>query len=145
MIVVFIGIYTASFLLFNNWKTVSWLIFIPLVAAYLGTIGVFFTNLIYAKGIFLSAGILWLIYEYNTGLFGQMIGEGLSFLANLTAMIILINAARNHIPVQDLEDVDTHAIHIITESIAIIGHNARNITTAKIPIIAEESSRSKEV
>lgn len=58
-------------------------------------------------------------------LYGQMIGESLTLVANTVALITLIVAARKGIPQRDVEDLDERLLETITQSIPILTGSIR--------------------
>ena len=125
---IFMLIHSIAFVLLNNWAETTWVSFIPLVGGWLGTLSIFFTNLIYTKGILIVSGSLWVMYELHSALYGQLIGESLNILANTAALITLLVAAKRGIPADTLEDVDTQIIHVITTSVPVITKSIKTMT-----------------
>lgn len=78
-------------------------------------------------------------------MFGQMIGETLTFVANAVAMTMLILAARRHTPAEDVMDVDTQIISIITTSIPVIQKEIHQALTGSISIIQDNKTREIKV
>lgn len=132
---IFVLLHLASFMVFTDWNDLSWISFIPLVGGWLGVIAVYFTSVLYTKAIFICVGAMWMIYEFDMALYGQMIGEGLTLVANTFAFFALLNAARRGVPQEQIEDLDTHLIETITTSIPIIRANVESTLTNTIRII----------
>jgi hypothetical protein len=93
---------------------------IPLIGGWGAVIAIFFTDMIKTKSLLIALGTMWIIYEFSSGLYGQMIGESLNLVANITALTTLIVARYRGIPESELEDIDTHIIDVITTSIPTI-------------------------
>lgn len=140
---IFLALHTSVFALLNDWNHVTLLAFIPLVGAWVGTIAIFFSNLIYTKSLYLFSSSLWFIYEFNFGMYGQMIGEALTFTANTAALVVLVIAARKHIPAESVPDVDTQIINILTTSIPVIQQEIRDALTTSISIVPD--THTKEI
>lgn len=102
----FLIVHTILFIVFSDWSSITWFEFIPLFAVYGGTISGFFNNLIYIKLISISNGTLWLYYQYMLGLYGQLPGEAINLGINFWALIVLIQAYRNHIPLSEVKEVN---------------------------------------
>jgi hypothetical protein len=136
---IFILLHLAAFIVFTDWNDLTWISFIPLVGGWLGVIAVYFKSVLYTKAIFICVGAMWMIYEFDMELYGQMIGEGLTVIANTFAFFALLSAARRGVPQEQIEDLDTHLIETITTSIPIIRANVENTITSTISIIKHEN------
>ena len=133
---VFLAIHATSFYLLNDWSVEnSWINFIPIAGGMLSTVAFFFKKVIVIKATLILIGVLWIIYEFNVGIYGQMIGESLNLLANVFAFVTLYRAQRAGIPEEDIEDVDTHIIDTITSGIPIIKQEVERTVTGTIRIV----------
>jgi hypothetical protein len=138
---IFLTLHTTVFAILNDWNHITLIGFIPLIGAWVGTIAIFFSNLIYTKSLYLFSSSLWFIYEFNFGMYGQMVGEALTFAANTAALTMLVIAARKNIPSEEIPDVDTQIINIITTSIPVIHQEIRNALTTSITIVPDTNTK----
>jgi hypothetical protein len=132
--IMFLVLQTAGFSVVTNWQNFQPITLLPLIGAYAGTVAVFFSKMWMTKAAMIISGITWLSYEYNIGVYGQMIGEAFTLFANLTALTLLLLAERNGISQIDVENVDTQILDVITSSIPVI-HD--HVHTKPIRIITE--------
>jgi len=140
---VFMGLHVVSFSLFTDWSQMSVVTFVPLVAAWLGVISVFFKKVHFIKVFVIAAGSLWFVYEWQSGVYGQMVGEAANIIFNIVALTILLKAEAKGISENDVEDVDTQVIRTITSSIPVIKAHVEKELTGSIRVISEqEATRS---
>lgn len=118
-------LHLSAFIILSNWSTVEPVNFIPLVGGILGLIALYFRKVIYIKSTLIFLGLIWLVYEQHMTLYGQMIGEGLTLVANTAALITLIIAAKKGIPQRDVEDLDEKFLDTITQSIPVLTGSIR--------------------
>jgi len=115
----FMSFHVIAFISLSEWGNMSWVNYIPLIGGLGGVIAISFKEVMYTKGFLLGLGSLWFIYQMNVGLYGQMVGEGLTFIANGVALVTLIKAHRLGIRSEDVPDIDTHFLDVITSTISI--------------------------
>jgi hypothetical protein len=126
----FMGFHLLSFSLLSDWNSMTWVNFIPLIGGWGGVIAIFFKNMIYTKSLLIAFGAMWLVYEFHSGIYGQMIGESLNLVANSVALTMLVVAARRGIPealIDDVIDTITSSIPVITSSIHLPQLHTRSI------------------
>lgn len=130
----FLAAHTAAFLFTAKWDDFHIINMLPLFGAYVGTVAVFFKRMSITKALMIVCGGIWLSYELHTGLYGQMVGESFTLVANSIALVTLLVAARNGIPETAVDNVDTHLIETITSSIPVVQEKIR---TKAIPVIRQ--------
>lgn len=131
----FLILQTAAFSLTTNWGgNVQIVDFLPLIGAYVGTIALFFKRMMVTKVFMIACGGLWMAYEFHTGLYGQMIGETFTLVANIVAFIVLFRASEAGIPETQVDNVDTKILDVITSSIPVIHPESSRVPTQTIPI-----------
>jgi len=130
----FLVAHTAAFLFTAKWDDFHIINMLPLFGAYVGTVAVFFKRMSITKALMIVCGGIWLSYELHTGLYGQMVGESFTLVANSIALVTLLVAARNGIPETAVDNVDTHLIETITSSIPVVQEKIR---TKAIPVIRQ--------
>jgi len=137
----FISTSVFGFFALNNWSDVSWHSFLPLVGSILSSIAVFFTDVRYTKVTLIATGSVWLTYEFYSGLYTQMIGEGFTVLGNIVALSVLAAGYRKGVPVDQIRSVEeqfgdavTGAIPVITGKIPVITGKISQVTTKTRPI-----------
>lgn len=128
----FLASVTAVFILTTNWNTLTFIDTLPLIGSYIGTAALFFKKMIHTKMLLIICGGIWLTYEFHVGIYGQMVGEGFTIIANSIALTSLLIAARRGVPENEVDNVDTHIIDVITTNIPIITDKVR---TSSIPVI----------
>jgi hypothetical protein len=94
--------------------------FIPLVGAILGTLSFMFSNMVIVKTLMVAIGSIWLAYEFIIGAYGQMVGEALTLVANVVAIVYLIRSRMAGVPEADIPDLNTQVIHTLTTPVEII-------------------------
>lgn len=74
-----------------------------------------------------------------------MVGETFTLVANVVALATLMSASRRGVAEQDVDNVDTQIIEVITSSIPVITEKVRTATipvmtvaTASIPVYKNE-------
>ena len=139
----FVSLHIAAFFAFTDWDNLTWISFIPVVGGCLGVLAVFFKNVIYTKAMFVGLGAIWMIYEFSLTLYGQMIGEGLTLIANIFAFFVLLNAHRKGVPEEQIEDLDVRIIGTITTSIPIIQSSVEDAITNTIKVIRHDNIEEK--
>lgn len=122
--VLFSGVYILAFTLITSFPVnpTPWYEFFPLVGSLLGTFSSFFKNMIYMKTFIIFSGINWVAFEIIQGAYGQLVGESLKVIANIAAIIYLVNQHKKlgvDISDDEIEDLSTHVIDVITTPIKI--------------------------
>lgn len=107
--------------------------YIPVVAGMLGVIAISFSKVLYTKAILLFVGTIWVVYQGTVGLYGQMVGETLTFAANLVAFITLVRAAQAGINQEEVNDIDTQIIDVITHNIEVVTGSITLPTGQRVP------------
>jgi len=118
-VILFISLQIFSFSLLSKWSEMSLISFIPLLGGVGGIIAIHFKKVTYIKATLIFLGLLWLIYEFHSAIYSQMIGESLNLIANIAAFVTLNRAAKRGIPESQVEDLDERFISTITKSIPI--------------------------
>lgn len=125
----------------TDWGNLKWFSLLPLVGGLGGVLAVFFRKVKYIKIAMLCLGAIWMTYEFNNQMFTYMIGETFTFIANVAALVTLLNAERKGIPANSVEDVDTKLIETVTHSIPTLTKELRTITRAiTVPIQVQRKS-----
>jgi hypothetical protein len=119
LIPVVIGAHTLMFALLTNFAAFQPVLLVPLVGGVLGTLAVYTRELIYTKALLIGIGVMWLGYEFNSGIYGQMLGESLNLVANTVALCALVGARMRGIPRSAMQDLDTQLIETITGAITL--------------------------
>lgn len=119
-----------------DWKSFEVLSVVPLAGSLLGSVAVFFRNLIYTKSIFMFAGMMWISYQFSYGAYGLLVGEAANLVSNGVALTLLIRAA---VTGQKVIDPTTEVIKTITTAIPAV---TATITTA-IPVITSSIPKMK--
>jgi hypothetical protein len=130
----FLAAHTVAFLLTAKWDDFHIINMFPLFGAYVGTVAVFFKRMAITKAMMIACGAIWLSYEFHSGIYGQMVGESFTLVANSIAFITLLVAARKGIPESAVDNVDTHLIETITSSLPVVQEKIR---TRAIPVIRQ--------
>ena len=141
---VFLALHLTAFVTFNSWSDTTWVDFIPLVGGWAGVVAFYFSKVIYTKAILTVVGGLWLIYEFNMAMYGQLVGESLTMVANAIAFFTLLSAVRRGIPEEQIEDIDTQIIETITSSIPIIRESVETTITNSIKVIRMDTTDSSK-
>lgn len=131
-LVFFLLTVTTLFIITADWDTLTFMDMLPLLGSYIGTAALFFKRMTHTKILLIICGGVWLTYEFHAGIYGQMIGESFTIIANIIALTSLMLAARRGVPENEVENIDTHIIDVITTSIPVIQDKIR---TTSIPII----------
>lgn len=131
-LVTFLAANTAAFAFTANWGNIVIWELLPLLGAYLSTAALFFKRMVITKSILLSSSLLWIGYEIYAGVYGQLIGEAFNLVANVLALTALMKAEKAGIPEAEVENIDTHALDVLTGTIPVV---KVHVKTAMIPII----------
>jgi len=75
-------------------------------------------------------------------MYGQLVGESLTMVANAIAFFTLLSAARRGIPQEQIEDIDTQIIETITSSIPVIRESVETTITNSIKVIRMDTTDS---
>jgi hypothetical protein len=138
----FLTLSVTAFTLLNDWSQPSIWNTLPLLGAITGTISVFITKVEYTKiGLILTSAI-WLVYEYHSAVYGQMLGETLMILGNSVALFVLVKARRQGIPEDEIETVEEQLERAITTSIPVITGKISQIhdtRTRPIPVVSSHN------
>lgn len=78
----------------------------PLFGVACATVGNFLKNSLNIKIAFMSAGLLWLVYESSVGAYGQMVGEILTLAGNTMSITLIILAARRGIASSEVPELN---------------------------------------
>lgn len=93
--------------------------YIPLVGAFLGTLAFVFRNMVIVKSLMLTISIMWVMYEFMIGAYGQMLGETFTIFANIVAIIYLVRKHSAGLTDDQIPDLTTQVIQTITTPIDI--------------------------
>ena len=144
-LVFFLLMNTGAFFVTAKWDAFNAIDTLPLIGSYLGTVAIFFSKMTITKSFMIACGATWLFYEYHAGIYGQMVGETFTLVANVVALATLMSASRRGVAEQDVDNVDTQIIEVITSSIPVITEKVRTATipvmtvaTASIPVYKNE-------
>lgn len=78
----------------------------PLLGVACATVANFLKNSLHIKIAFISAGLLWLIYESSVGAYGQMVGEILTLAGNATSITLILLAASKGIAASEVPELN---------------------------------------
>jgi hypothetical protein len=130
-LVAFLALALGAYGLLNDWSNFSMLQALPVLGAVTGTVAVFLQNVRWTKiGLIVTSG-LWIVYEYHSALYGQMLGEAFTIVGNAIALAVLVAGSRKGIADENIETVEEQFTKAITTSIPVI--------TGKIAQIREDT------
>lgn len=136
VMIFFMIVASAVWVLVVDWDNFAVLSLVPLVGNLLGSVAVFFRNLIYTKAIFMFGGAMWFVYEFSYGAYGAMLGEAATFVSNSIALVLLIKASMTG---KEAIDPTTEVIKTITTAVPAV---TSAITTA-IPVVTSSVPKVK--
>lgn len=127
----FLALSLGAYGFLNDWSNFSLVQTLPLLGAITGTISVFLQNVRLTKiGLIVTSG-LWIVYEYHSALYGQMLGEAFTIIGNGIALAVLVVGSKKGIADNDIETVEEQFTKAITTTIPVI--------TGKIAQIREDT------
>lgn len=136
-LVFFLMLSTYAFAFLTDWEKFTFIDALPIMGTYLGTLAVFSKRMWGTKAFYIAGGIVWLTYDFATGYYTQMIGEGFSLFANILALTLIVRATKAGANEDSLKDIDAEVIGALTGSIPIVAVR-EVILTGSLPIINAE-------
>lgn len=132
-LVVFLLAHTAAFVITTDWAAFMFVQALPVIGAYLGTFAVFFKRMALTKAFFIASGLSWLVYEFHSGFYTQMVGETFTLFANATALFMVLKAEKAGMPEDRFNEIDAKVVGAITGSMPVV--KVREALTGSIPVI----------
>ena len=132
-LVLFLVAQGTAFVLTANWDNFVFTEALPVIGAFLGTIGVFAHRMAVTKSLMISSGMVWLTYQLSAGFYTQMFGEGFTLFANTFALVMILKAEKAGATEEDLKDIDAQVIEALTGSMPVIA--MKEALTGSMPIV----------
>lgn len=102
---VFFAAYPVVFFAVGN--TVSSIIdALPLLGSAFSISAMFLKNTMHIKIAFVGTGLSWLFFEGSVGAYGQMVGEVLTLMGNISSIALLAAASKNGIAHADVPELN---------------------------------------
>lgn len=135
----FLVAHTTAFVIFANWGNLAWFDFLPLIGALLGTAAFMSKDMAKVKATLIVTVVFWLGYEYQMGLYGQMVGDSLNLIANFYALTILMRERRKGIPESEVGTFEDEILDNLTGSIPVITGKIQQVLTGSIPVVTSST------
>ena len=141
-LVAFLAMSIGAYGVLNDWSNPSFIQMLPVLGAITGTIAVFLQDVKLTKIGLIATSSLWIVYEFHSALYGQMIGEALTIAGNIVALTVLVVGRKKGLADVDIDTVEEQAVRAITTSIPVITGKITQIKddvlTRPIPVIQEK-------